>query len=255
MRLSAARLDGLGPVRHAFFTRRGGVSEGLYASLNCGNGSGDDSKRVAENRRRAMAALDLRPGDLITLYQVHSREVVTVGGSHRGRAPRADAMVTDRPGLALGILTADCAPVLLADAQAGVIGAAHAGWRGALAGVIECTVAAMEALGAEAARIAAGVGPCIAQHSYEVGPEFPAPFLAADPSTRRHFVDGGNHRPHFDLPGYVARRLEAAGVTAPEILAHDSCAEAERFFSYRRACREGEPDYGRNLSAIALAAE
>lgn len=251
MRLTAENLDGVRAVRHGFFTRRGGVSEGIYASLNCGNGSADTADRVAENRRRAMAELGLDAAGLSTLYQVHSPEVVTVTGPWSGPIPRADAMVTARPGVALGILTADCAPVLLADGQAGVIGAAHAGWRGALAGVVEATVAAMEALGAQAGRMSAAIGPCIAQASYEVGPEFRAPFLAADGANDVLFVEGGG-RPHFDLAGFVARRLHSAGILRVAVLARDTCAEAEDFFSYRRSCKEGAPDYGRNLAAIAL---
>ena len=252
MRLTAEYLSRSSAVRHGFFTRRGGVSEGIYASLNCGNGSGDTADRVAENRRRAMAELGLDPASLLTVYQMHSPEVVTVTGPWSGPTPRADAMVTSRPGVALGILTADCAPVLLADGQAGVIGAAHAGWRGALAGVVEATVAAMEALGAQAERMSAAIGPCIAQASYEVGPEFREPFLAADGANGALFVEGRNGRPHFDLPGFVGRRLISSGVSQVAVLARDTCAEAEDFFSYRRSCKEGAPDYGRNLSAIAV---
>ena len=252
MRLTAENLDGVRAIRHGFFTRGGGVSEGIYASLNCGNGSGDAADRVAENRRRAMAELGQDEASLLTLYQVHSPDVVTVNGPWSGPSPRADAMVTSRPGLALGILTADCAPVLLADAEGGVIGAAHAGWRGALAGVVEAAVAAMEALGAKAEHMSAAVGPCIAQASYEVGPEFRAPFLTADAANGALFADGGKGRPHFDLPGFVGRRLTSAGVSQVTVLARDTCAEAEDFFSYRRSQHRGDPDYGRNLSVIAL---
>ncbi len=240
-------------VRHAFFTREGGVSEGIYASLNCGLGSGDDPARVAENRRRAMGRLGLGPGSLSTLYQVHSAEVVTVDAPFGpGAAPRADAQVTARPGVALGILTADCAPVLFADAEAGVVGAAHAGWRGALAGIVDATVAAMEALGAARGRIAAAIGPAIGQDSYEVGPEFRAAFLAADPASDRFFAPGRPGRHLFDLPCYVESRLAAAGLGAVARIAADTCAAPDRFFSYRRVTLEGGGDYGRALAAIAL---
>lgn len=242
-------------LRHAFFTRAGGVSAGLYASLNCGLGSGDDPAHVAENRRRAMAALGLGAGKLATLYQVHGAAVATVDESWApSERPRADALVTRRTGVALGILTADCAPVLLADATAGVIGAAHAGWRGALAGVLEATVAAMAAQGAEPRRIVAAVGPAIQQASYEVGPEFPAAFLAADPANAALFREAPRAGHFlFDLTGYAAQRLERLGLARVECAAGDTAADAERFFSYRRSCLNQEPDYGRALSAIALA--
>lgn len=252
--LTIGPLNELPGLRHGFFTREGGVSEGLYASLNCGLGSGDDPVHVAENRRRAAALLELEPERLLTCYQVHSPDVVTVERPWAPEErPRADALVTRTPGIALGILTADCAPVLLADAEARVIGAAHAGWKGALDGVLEATVAAMLALGAEAGRIVAGVGPCIAQRSYEVGPEFPAAFVARAVENADFFRPGRGDRLLFDLKGYVARRLVAAGVGTVLPLPCDTCAEEARFFSYRRACRRGEGDYGRGLSAIALA--
>lgn len=241
-------------IRHAFFTREGGVSEGILASLNCGFGSGDAPERVAENRARAMTSLDLAADRLVTCHQIHSPEVVVVETPWRREDnPRADALVTTRRGIALGILTADCTPVLFADPESGVIGAAHAGWRGALGGVIEATIGAMTRLGAEPARIRAGIGPCIAQRSYEVGPEFPAPFLAeaadnADlfaPSRRQgHFM--------FDLGSYVERRLARAGIGEIQRAPCDTVAEESRFFSYRRACLKGEKDYGRGLSAIVL---
>jgi YfiH family protein len=243
-------------LRHAYFTRARGVSGGLYASLNCGLGSGDDPAHVAENRRRAMAALALGGDRLATLFQVHSAIVVTLDeGSPPRERPRADALVTRRPGVALGILTADCAPVLFADVAAGVIGAAHAGWRGALAGVLEATVGAMTALGAEPHRIAAGIGPAIQQASYEVGPEFSAAFLAADPANAA-FFRAAPRAGHFlfDLTGYAARRLERMGLARVERAAGDTAAEPERFFSYRRSCLRRETDYGRALSAITLAA-
>ncbi|HEX9463244.1 MAG TPA: peptidoglycan editing factor PgeF [Alphaproteobacteria bacterium] len=244
------RLDG---VRHGFFSREGGVSEGLYASLNCGLGSGDKAENVLANRARAAGEIDIDPDSLITCYQVHSAEVVRVEAPWtRDRLPKADAMVTRQRGIALGILTADCAPILLADGQARIIGAAHAGWRGALGGVIGATVAAMVELGAEAKRIVAGIGPCIAQRSYEVGPEFPAPFLAANPANSVLFAPcAANGKYLFDLRGFVAGELGRAGVSQVYDLPHDTCRE-ERFFSYRRACQRGEKDYGRALSAIAL---
>ncbi len=247
-------LDGEG-LRHGFFTREGGVSEGFFASLNCGLGSGDDAARVAQNRGRAMAALGLEAERLATCYQVHSPSVVVVDAAWpSARRPRADAMVTRRSGIALGILTADCAPVLFADAEAGVIGAAHAGWRGALSGVLEATLTAMIGLGAAPQRVNAGIGPCIAQSSYEVGPEFPSPFLAADPVGADFFRPAPRAgRFLFDLAGYVAHRLARLGLGRIELSGGDTAAEADRFFSYRRSCLRGEKDYGRELSAICLA--
>jgi YfiH family protein len=241
-------------VRHGFFTREGGVSEGLFASLNVGFGSGDAPEKIAENRARAMVALDLPPDRLVTCFQVHSPDVVAVEEPWRREDnPRADAMVTRRRGLALGILTADCAPVLFADPEACVIGAAHAGWKGALTGVIEATVQAMSRLGAVPQRIRAAIGPCIAQRSYEVGPEFHARFLAAQPGNTDFFAPA-RREGHFlfDLPGYVERRLGACGIGSIQRAPNDTLAEATRFFSYRRACLNGERDYGRGLSAIVL---
>ena len=252
--ITLGTLNELEGVRHAFFTRAGGTSDGLYASNNCGFGSGDLPERVAENRRLSVARLDL-PGDaLVTVHQVHGREVAIVDAPwpHAG-APKADAMVTNRPGIALGILSADCAPVLFVDPEARVIGAAHAGWRGALNGVTDATVEAMTKLGAEPSRIHVVIGPCIAYRSYEVGPEFPRPFLEQNrvnadffaPSTREgHLM--------FDLAGYLGRRLGALKLRFVSGLPYDTCREEERFFSYRRATLRGEPDYGRNLSAIVL---
>ncbi len=252
--IRAPSLAPLGAVRHAFFTREGGVSEGPYASLNCGLGSGDEAASVAENRARAMAALGLEAGALCTAYQVHGT-TATVAESPWApeRRPRADVLVTTVPGLAIGVLTADCAPILLADPDAGVIGAAHAGWRGALAGVVEAAVAAMDERGAERGRIRAAIGPCIAQDAYEVGPEFPGPFLAEDPENARFFAPARRQGHfHFDLAGYVGERLEAQGVAAVDRLDHDTVGTHELFFSYRRARLAGEQDYGRALSAIAL---
>jgi polyphenol oxidase len=244
-----------GGIRHAFFTRQGGVSQGIFASLNCGLGSGDDPEKVLENRRRAAAALDRAADELVTCYQIHSPQVVVAERPWRREdRPRADAMVTQAPGVALGILSADCAPVLLADAEARVIGAAHAGWRGAVSGVLDATVAAMTKLGAAPQRIAAAIGPCIAQPSYEVGPEFPAPFLAEDAANAAFFLPAARAGHFlFDLPGYVAQRLARLGVARVARTGGDTAAEPERFFSYRRSCLKQERDYGREISAIALA--
>jgi hypothetical protein len=247
-------MSALHGVRHAFLTREGGVSQGIYASLNCGFGSKDDPAHVAENRRRAAAALDLAADTLVTAYQTHSTRVATLQQPHEpADAPEVDAMVTDRPGIALGILTADCAPVLLADAEARVIGAAHAGWRGAISGIVEETVAAMTRMGARPARIHAAIGPCIGPRSYEVGPEFPAPFLAQDEANARYFrLSPRADHYLFDLPAYVQSRLNAAGIVAVDRSPADTCAEPDRFFSYRRTVLEGRRDYGRLVSIIAL---
>jgi YfiH family protein len=240
-------------VAHGFFTREGGVSGGIYASLNCGLGSGDDKTMVRENRRRALEQLGLGADRLRTVYQVHGTAVWTIENA-AGPAPKAaDAVATRLRGIALGILTADCAPVLLADAEAGVIGAAHAGWKGALTGILEAAVAAMEALGAERTRVSAAIGPCIAQESYEVGPEFPQPFLDEDRANDAYFV--ASQRPghfQFDLAGYVSARLERLGLGEVAAVAADTCTEESRFFSYRRTCHRREPDYGRQISMIAL---
>lgn len=241
-------------IRHAFFTRRGGVSDGVYAALNCGFGSGDDPEKVEANRAIASARLGVAPDRLVTCHQVHGTAVVAVERPwHFAANPRADAMVTAVPGIALGVLAADCAPVLFADPVARVIGTAHGGWRGALSGVMEATVAAMAALGAAPARIRAGIGPCIAQPSYEVGPEFAATFAAADRDSCGFFVPAPRAGHFlFDLPRYIAHRLARLGLAAIEQTAHDTAAEEALFFSYRRACWRGEPDYGRGLAAIAL---
>jgi YfiH family protein len=254
MRLIADPLAAAGNIRHGFFTRRGGTSEGIYASLNCGLGSNDDKIHVHENRRRAMREVGLAEDALRTVYQIHSANVVTIdGGMDNTATARADALVSARPGNALGVLAADCAPVLLADPEAAVIGAAHAGWRGAVSGVIEATIAAMAGLGAEPGRITAVVGPCIGQESYEVGVEFSQPFRQQDPANDRFFAPGSRDgHLQFDLAGYVLSRLAATGVSASSALGADTYAD-EDLFSYRRTCHRGEPDYGRNLSVIALA--
>ncbi len=254
--LTHPTLDSLPHIAHAFFTRQGGTSEGIYASLNCGPGSNDAPERVAENRRRAMAALGLAAGALATAWQVHGRAVLFVERSlPPGQAPEADGLVTNVPGIALGVLTADCAPVLLADAKAGVIGAVHAGWRGAAEGVVEAVIEAMEGLGATPSRLCAVIGPCIGAESYEVGPEFPAPFLKQDPAHARFFRDAAEGRFRFDLAAYVEARLEGLAIPSVERITADTFLDAERFFSYRRAVLEGEPDYGRALSAIAIKEE
>jgi YfiH family protein len=240
-------------VRHGFFGRAGGVSAGIYSSLNCGFGSSDDRAAVAENRARCATALGVAPEALVTVHQVHGVACEQVTHPWEpADAPRADAMVTAQPGIALGILTADCCPILLADAEGGVVGAAHAGWKGAEAGVMDEVVAAMVRLGAARNRIVACVGPTIGLDSYEVGPEFRESFLAGDAESGRFFATTPNGRPRFDLQGFVAARLGALGVAKVDRIEADTCADPERFFSYRRACHRGEADYGRQLSAIVL---
>lgn len=247
------RVRVLSGIAHGFLGRTGGVSQGSYASLNVGLGSHDDRAHVLENRLRASEAA--APGsELVTAYQVHGADAVTVlAPFDEGARPHADALVTDRPGLALGILTADCAPVLFADPVAGVVGAAHAGWKGALAGVTDTTLVAMETLGADRTRIAAAIGPCIGQANYEVDTAFRDRFLADDPETDRFFKGGSDGHAFFDLAGYVAHRLALAGLTRIEIAGRDTYAEEARYFSYRRATHRHEGDGGRQISIIALA--
>lgn len=242
----------LANTRHGFLGRRGGASTGLVAGLNVGLGSADDPAAIAKNRRRAVEAV--APGAaLATVFQIHSPNVVVVTKAWPDDArPHADALVTDQPDLILGILTADCAPVLLADVGAGVVGAAHAGWKGAIAGVTDATVNAMEALGARRQRIAAVVGPCIAQASYEVDDDFRARFVTDDTANNRFFIDGRSGHAQFDLARYVAHRLTAFGVGDVEALALDTLELEDRFYSFRRATLAGEPDYGRQISLIAL---
>jgi YfiH family protein len=250
--VEVVRAISLGAFPHGFLGRRGGVSTGELAGLNIGYGSKDERSAIDENRRLAVAALS-PDAKLATVHQVHSAEVVRVEEPWaQDERPRADAMVTDRPKLLLGILTADCAPVLFADEEAGVIGAAHAGWRGALAGVTDSTVAAMERLGARRENIHAAVGPCIAQPSYEVDEGFRRRFIDEDGSNDRFFVTGRAGKPHFDLEAYVVHRLIAARIGEVEALNLDTYADADRFYSYRRATHRGEADYGRQLSAIAI---
>jgi hypothetical protein len=253
--LQARSLTALPGIRHAFFTRAGGVSEGVYASLNGGVGSRDAAAHVAENRARMAARLSVAPERLITAYQVHSPHVVVAEAPWPlDRRPRADAIVTRTPRLAIGISTADCGPILLADAEARVIGAAHAGWRGALDGIIEAAVAAMERLGAERGRIVAATGPMIRQPSYEVGPDLIGRFLAADANNTRFFAPGRREgHAQFDLAGFIVARLVEAGIAHIEDLGHCTYADPDRFYSYRRTTHRAEPDYGRHINAIALA--
>ena len=253
--LQALLLSELAGVRHGFFTRSGGVSHGVYATLNGGTGSNDAPDNVAENRARMAMALGVTPDRFLTAYQIHSPDVVVVEEPWtHDRRPRADAMVTRLPRLAIGVSTADCGPLLFADAEAHVIAAAHAGWRGALAGVIEAAIAAMEKLGAERSRIATALGPTIRQPNYEVGSEFVERFLAADADNKRFFKPStSSGHAMFDLGGYIAERLQRAGITNFEDLGLCTYAEPERFFSYRRTTKLGEPDYGRHINAIALA--
>ena len=252
MTLEVLTDDALSPLRHGFFTRRGGASSGVFAGLNCGAGSDDQAEIVAINRARAAAALELGPEGLVGLHQVHSADVIAVGPDTPALAGRGDALVTRQPGRALAILTADCMPVLLADPGAGVIGAAHAGWRGALAGVLEATVDAMVAQGARRDAIAAVIGPCISQRAYEVGPEVLAAFESDDPDATRFFAQGQGDRLLFDLPGLGLARLRAAGVGQAGWTRHCTYSDADRFYSYRRSCHQAEPDYGRLISAIRL---
>ncbi len=240
---------------HGFFTRRGGVSAGPFASLNCSLSSSDDRDAVLRNRARVAERLGLAPRALVGLRQVHGERVIAVTEPWAlGSGEAADAMVTDRPGIGLGIVTADCAPVLFADAAAGVIGAAHAGWRGAVSGVIEATIAAMLSLGASAGRIVAAVGPCIGQASYEVGPDLRALVLARDAGDARFFAPGLHpDRWQFDLPGYCAARLHAAGVAGVTVTGHDTLADEARFFSHRRRTLARSGPIGHQISAISLA--
>ena len=252
MTVEAIRARALGDIQHGFLGRRGGVSQGVCAGLNVGLGSSDDREALQTNRRLAVETV--APGArLVTLHQVHSPDALAVTEPFPdGARPKADAMATDRPGLALGILTADCAPILLADTKAGVVGAAHAGWKGALGGVVEAAVAAMERLGADRANIAAAVGPAIARKSYEVDEAFFHRFAEADPDNERFFSAGREGRHQFDLEGYVVSRLAAAGLARIEALGLDTYSQSDLFFSYRRATLRGEPDYGRQISLIAL---
>jgi hypothetical protein len=252
--LQASVLSGLDGVAHGFFGRQGGVSRGLFSSLNCGYGSGDDPASVRENRTRAASWIGAREEALVNVYQIHSAEAVEVTAPwSRAQAPKADAMATKMPGVALGVLTADCAPVLFADAKAGVIGTAHAGWKGAIDGVLASAVALMERLGAERANIRAAIGPCISQAAYEVGPEFYARFVAHAADNARYFVPSSRAGHwQFDLRGYVTAQLQALGLGSIKAFGACTYEHEEQYFSFRRTTHRAEPDYGRNLSAIML---
>ena len=252
MSVDAFRSNLLADVPHGFLGRRGGVSEGAMWGLNTGYGSGDDPALIAENRRRAIEAV-LPGAELATVHQVHSPTIVFVEQPwEQDQRPHVDAMVTNRPGLLLGVLTADCAPVLFADAEAGVVAAAHSGWRGAIAGVNEATIEAMEQLGAKRERIAAAVGPTVEQESYEVDGAFLDRFIDQDETSGRFFVAGPAGKPHFDLPGYIIQRLGDAGIAKAEALRLDTYSDPDRFYSYRRSTHLGEPSYGRQISMIGL---
>ena len=253
--LQDATLASLSPaIGHGFFTRKGGVSTGLYGSLNCGAGSDDIAEKVVENKRRVAEAMSVLPQNLLTLYQIHSDTVLTVDAPFAGERPQADGMVTKVPGLALGILTADCGPVLLADAEAGIIGACHAGWKGAFADIAIRTVEAMEKLGASRARMSVAIGPSIQQKSYEVDGGFRTRFLEKDERFEVFFHESSRREAHFqfDLPGFIAARLIEAEVGAVNLLANDTCFEENAFFSFRRKTLRGEADYGRQVSVISL---
>lgn len=253
--LQAPSLSRLARIRHAFFTRSGGVSDGVYASLNGGIGSNDAPDKVAENRARMAVTLGVAPDRFLTPYQIHSPDVVVADGSWTQETrPRADAVVTREPKLAIGVSTADCGPLLFADAEAGVVGAAHAGWRGAFTGVIEATLAGMEKLGASREHITVALGPTIRQPNYEVGPEFLERFRAADMDNERFFAPSKREgHAMFDLTGYIADRVHRAGIVQFEDLGHCTYADPAQFYSYRRMTQRGEPDYGRHINAIALA--
>lgn len=251
MTLEILTSDSLAPLRHGFFTRAGGASSGVFAGLNCGQGSSDQREIVAINRRRVADAMGVSQEHLLGVHQVHSATAITVAEPQADK-PKADALVTATPGLALSVLTADCQPVLFADAEAGVIGAAHAGWRGALDGVLHATVDAMVALGAKRHAITAVIGPCISQRAYEVGPEFFEDFIAEDQAFARYFANGDGDRMLFDLPGFGLNRLRAAGVGHAEWTHHCTYSDPARFYSYRRTTHAKEADYGRLISAITL---
>ena len=252
MTLEILTAESLSPLRHGFFTRRGGASSGIFAGLNCGPGSSDQSDSVRLNRARVAEAMDVPESHLVTVHQVHSPDVATLAEPFSGDRPKADALVTAQAGVALAILTADCMPVLFADRVAGVIGAAHAGWRGALGGVLENTLTAMEALGAERARIEAVIGPCISQRAYEVSEPFFETFRAEDDTTLRFFANGRPGHYQFDLPGFGLSRLRAAGIASASWTGHCTYSQPELFFSYRRSVHEGQADYGRLISVIRL---
>jgi hypothetical protein len=253
MKVEVIKSQMLEDMPHGFLGRVGGVSTGIYAGLNVGLGSDDELDAVVENRRRAVDAV--MPGAaLARVYQIHSPDVVNVTTAREEEPPKGDAMVTDQPGILLGIVTADCVPVLFADTRTGVIGAAHAGWKGAITGVTDTTIAAMEALGADRSRIACAIGPCIAQKSYEVDEGFFRRFAEEDAANERFFADGKAGHYQFDIEGYVAARLAAAGIGKVECMGEDTYSQPDRFFSYRRSCHLGEPGYGRQISLIGVRA-
>ena len=243
--------DFLSGAKHGFFTRKGGASSGVFEGLNCGSGSSDQSEAVAINRARVCESLGATADDLATVYQIHSPVAVEASAPFKDR-PEADAMVSATPGVVLGILTADCLPVLFHDPESGVVGAAHAGWKGALGGVLEATIDAMEALGASRGLTQAAIGPCISQSNYEVGPEFFERFEDEDPENARFFAGGTGDRMHFDLPSYALDRLRRAGIGNVEWTRHCTYADEDRFFSYRRSVHRREADYGRLISAIRV---
>ncbi|MGI9422319.1 MAG: peptidoglycan editing factor PgeF [Hyphomicrobiaceae bacterium] len=252
--LTGRNIEAADGVRHGFFTRQGGVSKGVYASLNCGFGSDDDRAAVRENRRLVASHLEAAHGGVSTVHQVHSADVVTIDAPIAdGQAPKADAIVTRTRGLAIGALTADCTPVLFAEPQARIVAAAHAGWRGAIAGVLEATVAAIESLGGDRSQVHVAIGPTIQQFNYEVGPEFEEQFVARNPDYRRFFRRSAPEaRPHFDLPGFCRDRLAGLRLASIEDLARCTYADDSLFFSYRRKNHASEADYGRQISAIVL---
>ncbi len=252
MTLEILTSDMLSSVRHGFFSRRGGASSGIFAGLNCGYGSSDQTEAVTINRNRVADAMEVAPDALIGVHQVHSPTVLTVDAPINGSKPKADAVVTSTPGLALTILTADCQPVLFADSDAQVVGAAHAGWRGALDGVLEATLDAMEALGAKRENTVAVIGPTISQSAYEVGPEFLDDFVADSPDNLRFFANGTGDRVQFDLPAFGLHRLRQAGIGQAEWTRHCTYSDPDRFYSYRRSTHAKEADYGRLISAIKL---
>ncbi len=252
MTLEIITANSLAPLRHGFFTRKGGASSGVFFGLNCGLGSSDQADAVSINRARVAQAMKLGQDDLMTVHQVHSATVHVVTDKLDGERPEADAMVSNTPGFALGILTADCQPVLFADAGAGVVGAAHAGWKGALNGVLEATLEAMEAIGAQRANISAVIGPTISQRAYEVGPEFLEAFLAENSDYSRFFANGKDGKYQFDLPSFGLHRLRIAGVGHTEWTGHCTYADVTQFYSYRRSVHLKEADYGRLISVIRL---
>ena len=251
MTLEILTADSLAPIRHGFFTRKGGASSGIFAGLNCGTGSSDQTEIVAINRARVADALEVTADRLAGVHQIHSGDAVAVTTAPAPK-PKADGIVTATPGLALSVLTADCQPVLFADADARVIGAAHAGWKGAQGGILEATIDAMTTLGAKRDNIHAVIGPTISQRAYEVGPEFFDLFLDEDPENTRFFAGGDGDRMHFDLPGYGLMRLRKAGIASAEWIRHCTYFDPDRFYSYRRSVHQKDPDYGRLISAIVL---